>query len=59
MAGWAEGITFRNSDSDAVYMENGYNGLKQSISVYVDIASEIVNQTTNKYDAHTVRCVAD
>ena len=59
MAGWAEGITFRNSGSDAVYIENGYNGMKQSISVYVDIASEIVNQTTNKYDAHTVRCIAD
>ena len=58
-SGWVEGSSFHNTSTDAIYLENGTDGINQSISSFVDIASEMQNMTTQKYRAHAVRCIAN
>ena len=60
MAGWSEkAFSYRNIGNEAAYLENGTNGLEHSVSFFVDAAAQIVNGTTEKYYAHTVRCIAN
>jgi uncharacterized protein (TIGR02145 family) len=58
-SGWVEGSSFHNTSTDAIYLESGTDGINQSISSFVDIASEMQNMTTQKYRAHAVRCIAN
>lgn len=57
--GWGEGyMSYMNIGSEAVYLESGTNGLRQSASSFTDDSTSINNFTVTKYTAHTIRCIA-
>lgn len=58
-AGWAEGYTFHNIDTDAIYFGTGSYGMEQSTTTFVDVAAEINGSTSPKNHGHTVRCIAN
>jgi uncharacterized protein (TIGR02145 family) len=60
MSGWGEEVfSYKNIGNEAAYLETGTNGLKHSVSFFVDAATQIEDGTTEKYYTHTVRCVAN
>ena len=58
-SGWAEGIVYKNLRSDAIYFARETDGMNHNVGIFVDNAIEIAYETTQKYRAHTVRCLAD
>ena len=61
VAGWGIGEVgaYRNIGNEAAYLENGTNGLKHNASFFVDASTTITNGITEKYNTHTIRCIAD
>ena len=59
VSGWAEGLYYRNIGSDAVYLERDTNGMEHNVGVFVDNAIDIIGETNEKYNAYTVRCLAN
>ncbi len=58
-AGWRENTAaYRNIGTEAMYLESGTDGLVHSSNSFTDASATIVDQTTNKYDAYTIRCIA-
>ena len=61
VAGWGIGEVgaYRNIGNEAAYLENGTDGLKHNASFFDDASTTITNGVTEKYNTHTIRCIAD